>query len=163
DILTEIRQHLCGVGKGPRLVLRDLQRLPCKVDGVATAGLGYFGPTIIDQPHLAERRQGERQLVPSIDRNRLLEETERLGNVLSRYWTESRKCAQAQIVSAKVSSRAVGRAHRLGGLQCRLDDPGDAHRDLVLEIKHVLQRAVEAIGPEMCTACRVDELGGDAN
>ena len=35
----------------------------------------------------------------------------------------------------------------LGGLQCRLDDPGDADRDLVLKFEHVFQRAVEAVGP----------------
>jgi len=35
----------------------------------------------------------------------------------------------------------------LGRLQRRLDDAGDADRDLRLQFEHVFERAVEAVGP----------------
>src|SRR5262249_54236156 len=78
DILAESRLHLCGIGKGPWVVLRDLQRLPRKVDGLAAASLRCFSPTVIYQPHLADRRPGERRPVMLIDRDRLLEQAKRL-------------------------------------------------------------------------------------
>jgi len=46
-------------------------------------------------------------------------------------------------------------AGRLGGLQCRLDDPGDADRDLVLQLEHLLKRAVEALSPQMRAGRRI--------
>ena len=51
----------------------------------------------------------------------------------------------------------------LGGLQCRLDDPGDADGHLVLKLEDVFQRAVETVGPEMRAGLRVDQLRGDAH
>ena len=47
--------------------------------------------------------------------------------------------------------------------QCRLDHPGDADRDPVLQFEYVLQRAVEAAGPEMRVGQRIDQLPGDAD
>ena len=55
-----------------------------------------------------------------------------------------------------------GPAH-LGGFQRRLDDPRDADRHLVLEIEHVFERAVEAVGPEMRAGRGIDQLRGDAH
>src|SRR6202040_1950191 len=55
-----------------------------------------------------------------------------------------------------------GAAH-LGRLQGRLDDTGDADSDLVLELEDVLQRAVEAAGPEMRAGQGIDQLPGDAH
>jgi hypothetical protein len=50
-----------------------------------------------------------------------------------------------------------------GGLQSRLDEPGDADRHLVLKVEHVFERAVEAVGPEMRAGRRVDQLCGNAH
>ena len=47
--------------------------------------------------------------------------------------------------------------------QLRRDRADDACRHLVLQLEDVLERAVEAIGPEMCAGRRVDELAGDAH
>ena len=49
----------------------------------------------------------------------------------------------------------------LGGLQRRLDDTSDADRDFVLKLQDVVAVAVEAIGPEMGAASRIDKLRGD--
>ncbi|RDJ93999.1 hypothetical protein B4Q13_17930 [Lacticaseibacillus rhamnosus] len=81
-------------------VQRDLERLARKIGGLATAGLGRFGPAVIDQPHMADRRPGERQPVMPIDSDRLLEQTERLENPLFRYRIEGGKRAQSPMVAS---------------------------------------------------------------
>jgi hypothetical protein len=58
---------------------------------------------------------------------------------------------------------ACGRPCRFGGLQRRLDDPGDGGGNLVLQVEHVFQGAVEAVGPEMRADFRVDQLRSDAD
>ena len=84
-----------------------------------------------------------------IDRDRLFEQSQSLDRPLFRYRIEGRERAQVEIVGAEVGRRPRGGAAHLGGLQCRLDDAGDADRDLVLKLEHVFERAVEAVGPEM--------------
>jgi hypothetical protein len=71
--------------------------------------------------------------------------------------------AQIEVVGGKVARGTAGRTRGLGGLQGRLDDAGDAHRHFVLKFENVFERAVEAVGPEMCSAERVDQLRGDAD
>src|SRR6266849_3114034 len=58
---------------------------------------------------------------------------------------------------------AVGRTEGFGGLQCRLDDAGDARRHLVLEVEDIFERAVEAVGPEMRAGFSFDQLHADAH
>src|SRR5207245_10209930 len=41
--------------------------------------------------------------------------------------------------------------------------PGDADRDLVLQVEHIFERTVEAVRPKMRSVRRVDQLGGDAH
>jgi hypothetical protein len=42
------------------------------------------------------------------------------------------------------------RAIEFTGLQGRLYDAGDADRNLVLQIEHIFERAIEAVDPKMC-------------
>ena len=53
-------------------------------------------------------------------------------------------------------------ARSISALQFGLDRAGDAGRDLVLQIEDIVERAVEAVGPEMTAAARVNQLPGDA-
>src|ERR1700724_2926857 len=47
------------------------------------------------------------------------------------------------------------------GPQCRLNDPGDTDRHLVLQIENVLKRAIETVGPEMSGALGFYQLRRD--
>jgi hypothetical protein len=71
--------------------------------------------------------------------------------------------AEIEIVCGKIGRRAIGRARGFGGLQCRLDNPGDADRDLVLQLKHVFKRAVEAVRTEVRAGRGIDQLSRDAH
>src|SRR5215467_252455 len=62
-----------------------------------------------------------------------------------------------------VGRRATGRTSGFRGLQSGLDDAGDARSDLVLKIENIFQWPVEAIGPQMRSGARVDQLSGDAD
>ena len=62
-------------------------------------------------------------------------------------WWEVEYSTQIEVVCGQIACRAVGRPRGLGRLQRRLDDAGDADRDLRLQFEHVFERAVEAVGP----------------
>src|SRR5207248_234784 len=128
---------------------------------LAAACLRVFGSAVNDGPEMAVRRPGERRPVMWIDRDRLFEQSQGHENSLFRYRKIARKPTQVEIVGSEVGGRPRGGALHLGGLQSRLDDPGDADSDLVLQLEYIFQRAVEAVGPQMSAGQRIDQLGGD--
>jgi hypothetical protein len=52
---------------------------------------------------------------------------------------------------------------RFRRLQGRLNNAGNAHRDFVLYVEHVFERAVEAVSPKLRPAEGVDQLRDDAH
>ena len=73
------------------------------------------------------------------------------------------QCAEIEVVSGEVVGWPCGRPADFGRLQGRLDDAGAGDRNLVLQIEDIFERAVEAVGPEMRTRFRLDQLCRDAN
>jgi hypothetical protein len=82
---------------------------------------------------------------------RLLKQRQRLPHAVG---IVHRKGAQIEVVGAEIACPATSRAGGLGRLQCRLDDPRDARRHLILQIENIFERAVKAVGPEMLTGFR---------
>src|SRR5215471_2252260 len=70
---------------------------------------------------------------------------------------------QIKIVGSEIVGGAGERPFGLGNLKRRLDDCGDAGRDLILKVEYIFQRAVEPIGPEMRADFRLDQLPSDAH
>jgi hypothetical protein len=60
-------------------------------------------------------------------------------------------------------NQTIGRTADFGGLQCRLDDVGDARRHLVLKLEDIFDQTVEPIRPEMRIGERIDQLRGDTH
>src|SRR5215813_4460199 len=56
DVLAEMSQHQGGVGEDGRVVLRRLERLASEIDGVAAGCFRVFGPAVLDEPEMADRR-----------------------------------------------------------------------------------------------------------
>src|ERR1700720_2821665 len=56
------------------------------------------------------------------------------------------------------AERAVSAACKVGSMT-----PATLAATFVLKFENVFERAVEAVGPEMCSAERVDQLRGDAD
>src|SRR5262249_35728716 len=112
--------------------------------------------------HVADRAPSEREPVARIALNCLLEKTERLRNVRRRREND-RISAKVEVVRGGLARWYSSRTVYLSGLQRRFDNPGHARRDLVLKIEDVLQRAVEAVRPQMGAARRVDQLAGDTH
>src|SRR5260370_23893510 len=88
DVLAEIRQHECGIGKDARVVLCHLERLPGKIAGLATVRLRLFGPAVIAEPVMTVRRPRQCRPVMRIDRDRLNEQSQSLEHPLFRYRVE---------------------------------------------------------------------------
>jgi hypothetical protein len=161
--LAEKRQHEGGVGEDARVVLRHLERLPSEIAGLAAGRLRRFGPAVSDELQVTDRRPGECSPVKPIDRDCTFEQSHSLVNALFRCRKADRKRAQIEVVGAEVGGRPRGGSAHLGGLQCWLDDAGDADRDLVLKVEDIFERAVEAVGPQMSAGGRVDQLPGDSH
>src|ERR1700731_3618988 len=112
--------------------------------------------------HAAEPCQAESRAVLRVTTNRLFEQSQRLS-YLPVGGRIHRKGAQIGVVGGEIARRAAGRRGGFGGLQRWLDDPGNRSRDLVLEVEHIFERAVEMVGPEMCPGFGLYQLRADAN
>src|SRR5215475_339273 len=110
DVLPELTQHKSGVREDSRVVLPRLKRTPGKIDPLAAGYLRRFGPTISDEPQVADRCPGECRPVMRIDRDRLFEQAQSLENPLSCYWVEGSKRTQIEIVGAEVGRLPCGRS-----------------------------------------------------
>src|SRR5215813_6096271 len=94
----------------------------------------------------------------SIDRHRVFKQSQSLESPIFCYWIEGRKRAQIEIIGAEFGRVPRGGSAHLGCQQCRFDDSGDAHRHLILEVENFFECSIETVGPQMCTASRVDKL-----
>jgi len=162
DIFAEIGQRLCGIRQDARIVAGHFQRAPCEIGALQTVRRRVLAPAVDNQPHTADRGPGEGGPVPRIARDRLLQKTERLGDLPCRrqvHWIG----AQVEVVGGQVGGRAANRTGGLGGLQRWLDHAGDAGGHLVLQVENIFQRAIEAVGPQMHAGGHVDQLPGDAH
>src|SRR5262245_65982576 len=68
------------------------------------------------------------------------------------------QAAQIVIVGIEIFGRLALRSLDLGALELRHDRADDAFGHLVLQLKDIVERALETIGPAMHTCRRVDEL-----
>src|SRR6185369_5784325 len=75
----------------------------------------------------------------------------------------SRHATQKQVIGIKDLGWLALRALDLGLFQPRRNRAHDARGHLILKIKDVIRRAVEAVCPEMYSARCVDELSSDAH
>ena len=71
-----------------------------------------------------------------------------------------RQGAQVEIVGVEVVRPLALGPLDLGVKQARLDRADDTQCDLVLQFEDVVERAVEAVGPDVGAGCRVDQLAG---
>src|ERR1051326_8545690 len=102
EIFAESSQKNGRRGEGAGVVLAHLERLPGKLDGSPASCLRRFGPAVIAEPVMAERRPGQCRPVMRIDRDRLFEQSQSLDNPLFRYWVEGSERAQVEIVGGEI-------------------------------------------------------------
>src|SRR6266705_112257 len=98
--------------------------MPSKIDTLPAICLRRFDPAVSDESQVADRCPGERRPVMPIDLDRLLKQSQSLKNSIFRYRKNGRERAQVEVVGGEVIRWPRGGSAHLGGLQCRLDDPG---------------------------------------
>jgi hypothetical protein len=94
---------------------------------------------------------------------RLAQQPQRLRVVFRGLGEGRRKGPQGEVVGVLVCLGLAPRALDLGLAQHRRDRADHAFGDPVLQIERVFEGAVEAVGPQVLAACRLDELAGDAH
>src|SRR5215831_1193319 len=145
DVLPELTQHESGVREDARVVLPRLERTPGKIYALAAGCLRRFGPTVSDEPQVADRCPGECRPVMRIDHDRLFEQAQSPENPLSCYRIKGGKRTQIEIIGAEIGRLPRCRSAHLGGLQCRFNNTGDAQRHLILKLKDVFEGAIEPV------------------
>jgi hypothetical protein len=146
DVFAETGESQCCLNQYAGSVLRHPDSpsseiyafLPDRVS-VRSGGVGC-------QIHATVRREAESRTVVWVAADSLLSKRQRLPRLPFHLKSAS---AQIGIIGAGIARRAVGRPRLLGRLQRRLDDAGDADSDLLLQLEHVFERAVETVGPQM--------------
>src|SRR6266478_7464306 len=83
DVLPELAQHESGVREDAGVVLPRLERTPGKIYALAAGCFRLFGPTVSDEPQVADRCPGECRPVMPIDGDRLFEQAQSLEHPLS--------------------------------------------------------------------------------
>ena len=111
---------------------------------------------------MAPAGKGQRERVLRVHRKRLAQQIERPCARLLFEHPDVRHRAHGVVVRAKVLRPLAARALDLGKSDRRLQRPCNPLGDLVLQVKDVLERAINAIGPDVRAAGRIDQLHGDA-
>src|SRR5262249_26658970 len=120
DILAEASQDLGGVDEDARLVLPHVESLPSEIDGLASGFLRLFSPAVVDEPGVAIRRPGECRGVMVIDRDRLLEQSQSLGNPVFGYRTE--RCKRPCLITICDVNLSCSRKSRAGCPSARANE-----------------------------------------
>src|SRR5215813_1254912 len=71
--------------------------------------------------------------------------------------------AQEVVVSVEALGRFPSRTLDLRALEPWLNGPHRPCRHLILQVKYVLQGAIEAVRPNVSASCRIDELPGESH
>ena len=107
-------------------------------------------------------RQGKRDRVAGLLRNRAVEEFEASGVVVGPRRVDFLERPQIEIVGIETLGPLSSRSIDLGPLYFGLDHRHHALGDAVLHVEHVFDGSVEIVGPEMSPVRAVEKLGGDA-
>src|SRR6266436_3746339 len=107
---------------------------------------------------MAKGDESMRGRIIGLQLDRLAEQGQRFVRILRHRGESVGQGAQIEVISIEAVGPLAPRAVDLALPERRLDDTGDADRDLVLKFENVFEQAVEPVGPEMRAACRVDQL-----
>src|SRR4029077_8541660 len=117
DVLTEEIQRKSGIGKSSAVVPRSPHGALGEVPALAGICHRILAPTIHAEPKAADRRPSEGGSVVWVARNRLLENTERLGDLPR--CQDQFVAPQIKVVGGEVTGWAVGGSRSLSGLERR--------------------------------------------
>src|SRR5262249_17128638 len=139
------------------------ERLSGEPAGFGDVLLRQRSPSVSRLYHPTPADQSRGRRVGRIDRQRPPREDDCLGNALFGKAIWLCQCTQIEVVSGEVRGRLAAGALDLGLAQLWFDRAGDAGGDLILQLKNVVEHAVEAVVPDVSAGCRVDQLPGDAH
>ena len=98
---------------------------------------------------------GHSRGVGGIDGERFLQTAKRCRKAFLGEFVPELLRAEQQVIGIEVRWRLLFQPPDLGKLQIRFNGSNNARRDAVLQIEYVLERAVEAIRPDMgAVGCR---------
>src|SRR5262249_25376679 len=121
------------------------------------------GPAIQLAPKVAISRHAVGGGKVSIELNGFVEQHQVLVVALPGPSIKARRRPEKVVVGIKAFSRLVPRTLDFGLLQFRRNRADNARSDLVLQIEDVIERAIEAIRPQVTTSGGVDQLSGDSH
>ena len=112
---------------------------------------------------MAPTDQSRGRRVVRVDLQCLSSEDDRLAKTLFGEAIALRQRPQIVVVGVEAFGRLARSALDLRQPQPRFDRTDDAGGDLILQVKDVIERAIETVGPDVIAGDRVDQLPGDAH
>src|SRR5262249_23245429 len=98
-----------------------------------------------------------------IELQRSLQQGNGLAHALFSVFVKLRERAKVHIVSIEALGRLAGCSLDFGLAELRLDRADNATGDPILQLENVVERAVEAVGPDGRGGGRIGQLTGDAH
>ena len=117
--------------------------------------------TLRQKWHQAAIAVGRREI--RIELDRLVEQRQPFADGLPGALIQVRPAAQIVVVGVEALGRLALGALDLRPLELRRDRADDARGHLILQLEDIVERAFEAVRPEMRRGRSVDELPGDAH
>ena len=108
--------------------------------------------------HSRHQARCARDGVIGVELERLLEKRDRHAALIRHWRLQVGQRAQEQIVGVEILRTLSPRTFDLRAPHGRLDDADHAIGDLILELEHVLERAVAFVGPQVRAGLGFDKL-----
>src|SRR5207248_9805074 len=112
---------------------------------------------------MGKREQCGSRRIGRIERQCLPEQLDRLGKILVTSMVNPRQRTQIEVVGVEAFGRLSRGALDLRTTQLGFDRASNARCDLILQLENVVERAVEAVSPDMGSRRRVYQLPCDAH
>ena len=147
----DLQQAVTGHPERLGVVLADLRREARVLKALLHVRVGRHCPAEHRLKVIAPRRQAVGAAIRWINFDRLLQQPQRLLVALVAH-PETLQRAQIAIIRGHALGRLALDALDLGRVQRRCDRGRHLRRDAILHLEHVVEVAVEAVGPDMIAA-----------
>src|SRR6186997_104827 len=115
-----------------------------------------------EQAMMAHRGKSVRQRISGVESECALQKYQRFCHLSWHPGIDVGLSLQDKVIGIEAIRPLALDALNFGSTQARLDGANDVQSDLVLKRKNVIERTIEALGPQMASTSRLDHLGCDA-
>ena len=150
-------------GEDQRIFAAQFRRFLCVPQRVGARRVDIVRPVIDQALGVAPSRKRQRERILRIDCKCLIEKLQGLRTRISFQCPDLRHGAHGVVIGTQVLRPFASGALDFSKADRRRERAGDPLGNAILQVKHVFERTVDTVCPDMCAARHVNELHGDAH